>query len=454
MLHDVFHPGKSAAEVPVTADKLSAASVTGDIVALLKRMRTSSPSVEPCLSSRADLPLGAVTPRGSDASKPSFSSSPGSSNRKSSTGVVLDSNPSRTGEVVKVSRKKTSSQQLRKRPRQDAEAIAEEALKGDISFETVHAALEAADIPMTGSRKNVLPEGVEAIQGMVLGLYAYAANLGTSVASERNPWLARPGFAFTSIQVNKNYAARPHVDKNNLGSSLIVGIGDYEGGELWVHDEENGDAVCELKEDISSMYHYRSGVQYRGRDLSIRRQWHEFDGNRLHFTRPFSGTRFSLIYFTCGRFRQAPEEVRCALTSAGFPFSWSDHKLQETLQQKQEEKQRCRELYQAETKEKLRREKEELGHCFARTWNRGWGGDCPHYRQKDGGDFCQAHAKGTWKTHGRTDGPVPEKKQLEMLKWQRILLAKSELPPSPLPMGAVILVKLPGSAQHEAASAS
>ena len=41
-----------------------------------------------------------------------------------------------------------------------------------------------------------------------------------------------PGFAFTSIQVNKNYRSALHVDRNNLGKSMIVGLGDYSKGEL------------------------------------------------------------------------------------------------------------------------------------------------------------------------------------------------------------------------------
>ena len=45
---------------------------------------------------------------------------------------------------------------------------------------------------------------------------------------------------FTSshvVQVNKNYASALHVDKNNRGPSLIVALGDFEGGELWTYDQ-------------------------------------------------------------------------------------------------------------------------------------------------------------------------------------------------------------------------
>ena len=38
-----------------------------------------------------------------------------------------------------------------------------------------------------------------------------------------------------TIQVNINYAARPHVDRNNLGKSLIIGLGGYQAPELIIH---------------------------------------------------------------------------------------------------------------------------------------------------------------------------------------------------------------------------
>ena len=34
-----------------------------------------------------------------------------------------------------------------------------------------------------------------------------------------------PRFPHTTVQLNKNYASRPHVDANNLGPSAIIGLG-------------------------------------------------------------------------------------------------------------------------------------------------------------------------------------------------------------------------------------
>ena len=45
-----------------------------------------------------------------------------------------------------------------------------------------------------------------------------------------------PDFPFSSLQINYNYAAKKHVDGNNIGPSHIISLGDHAGGELWVAD--------------------------------------------------------------------------------------------------------------------------------------------------------------------------------------------------------------------------
>jgi len=84
-----------------------------------------------------------------------------------------------------------------------------------------------------------------------------------------------PGVQFTSIQVNKDYRAALHVDKNNLGPSWIIGLGNYSGGRLWM---DNGSRV--------------------GRAVDIRGRWLEFDGNQPHCVLPFHGRRYTIVYFT------------------------------------------------------------------------------------------------------------------------------------------------------------
>jgi hypothetical protein len=76
---------------------------------------------------------------------------------------------------------------------------------------------------------------------------------------------------FTSIQVNQNMTCAPHKDKGNVGISAIIAFGDYEGGELVVEG---------VKHDIKNKIFL-------------------FDGSaQEHYTAPFTGNRYSLVYHT------------------------------------------------------------------------------------------------------------------------------------------------------------
>jgi len=46
-----------------------------------------------------------------------------------------------------------------------------------------------------------------------------------------------PEHEFDCIMINKNFTCPPHKDKNNIGDSIIIGFGDYAGGELVIEDE-------------------------------------------------------------------------------------------------------------------------------------------------------------------------------------------------------------------------
>ena len=81
-------------------------------------------------------------------------------------------------------------------------------------------------------------------------------------------------FKQSTIAINRNAQFRPHKD-NGAGAgqstSLIVGLGNYTGGELMVE----------------------------GSKKDIRYNPIEFDGwKQRHWTLPFSGERFSLVWFT------------------------------------------------------------------------------------------------------------------------------------------------------------
>lgn len=76
------------------------------------------------------------------------------------------------------------------------------------------------------------------------------------------------------VAINRRASFKPHTDAGaGLGqsTSLIVGLGDYVGGELAVE----------------------------GEPIDIRYKPHSFNGwSQRHWTLPFEGERFSLVYFT------------------------------------------------------------------------------------------------------------------------------------------------------------
>jgi hypothetical protein len=72
----------------------------------------------------------------------------------------------------------------------------------------------------------------------------YKGKVGNSAVTERNPKvfeelkriasIIRPEFTFTSIHINKNLTCPRHKDEKNVGKSMIISIGDYEGSKLMI----------------------------------------------------------------------------------------------------------------------------------------------------------------------------------------------------------------------------
>jgi len=92
------------------------------------------------------------------------------------------------------------------------------------------------------------------------------------------------GWDFQTIQLNHNAKAKKHRDKNNVGKSVIIGIGDYNGGELRVWDKEDD----------------------KHKDYNIKDRPTMFNGALLsHETQPFNNPtdyepgkgRYTIVYF-------------------------------------------------------------------------------------------------------------------------------------------------------------
>eukprot|EP00193_Tetraselmis_chui_P003776 CAMPEP_0177756924 /NCGR_PEP_ID=MMETSP0491_2-20121128/3371_1 /TAXON_ID=63592 /ORGANISM="Tetraselmis chuii, Strain PLY429" /LENGTH=432 /DNA_ID=CAMNT_0019272545 /DNA_START=116 /DNA_END=1414 /DNA_ORIENTATION=- len=176
-----------------------------------------------------------------------------------------------------------------------------------VTEDVVLEALRGVTFPHNTSRRSVMPEGQRYIEAFCLGLVGSRwAQL--SEDTQAAPELCRllcaflkgahgpPGgdtFPFTSIQLNKAYASKRHVDANNMGYSMIIGLGDYEGGLL----------------DVDGLG-----------QLDVRRQWHRFDGNVPHCTTAVGGAgeRFSLIFFTNSSLVHAEGGAVQELQALGF----------------------------------------------------------------------------------------------------------------------------------------
>lgn len=90
-----------------------------------------------------------------------------------------------------------------------------------------------------------------------------------------------PHFAWTTCTININVQCQPHFDKKNVGDTMIVGIGDYTGGELELVDTQ------EL--------------------VDIKEKPYYFNGNKVkHCNAKWEGNRISLMFYTYNLGRFAP----------------------------------------------------------------------------------------------------------------------------------------------------
>ena len=99
-------------------------------------------------------------------------------------------------------------------------------------------------------------------------------------------------FPWTTINVNRNIECKNHIDKNNLGDSIIVGLGDYCGGEFVV---KKGDLPTNfVGSPPPKVPTYREDTKY-----DIKGNFVRFCGKtQYHSTEPFKGERYSIVYFS------------------------------------------------------------------------------------------------------------------------------------------------------------
>ncbi len=84
------------------------------------------------------------------------------------------------------------------------------------------------------------------------------------------------GFECSTAHVNRDFNGVPHVDKNNVGLSWALSLGDFTGGELVIETEDPRVLACH----------------------TTKRRPVIFDGHRPHWVLPYEGRRYSVILYT------------------------------------------------------------------------------------------------------------------------------------------------------------
>ncbi len=148
--------------------------------------------------------------------------------------------------------------------------------------------------PKNYDRKNIFQEGQKCYEGFVLGqVYSWAhasvketgVGMRPSIKHKEKKydriWEITKEIAkdveYTSVQYNKNQKCAKHIDGNNAGVSTIIGLGDYEGGELLI---------------------YYDGENEPPTKVDIKNKFVQFDGRKYyHETADFKGNRFTLVFF-------------------------------------------------------------------------------------------------------------------------------------------------------------
>lgn len=148
----------------------------------------------------------------------------------------------------------------------------------DACIKEVESLLEKTSFKKNYDRKKLCDKGAQIMHlgNIYRPFHGYYETVETSKNTELFEALKKlanlmdPSFPFSTITINKNVLCKPHRDRNNQAGTMIIGLGNYYGGELCVGDEV----------------------------INIRHKPHQFDGAKhTHWTKDWIGDRYSVMYF-------------------------------------------------------------------------------------------------------------------------------------------------------------
>jgi len=212
--------------------------------------------------------------------------------------------------------------------RRVAEAIAKQRLRSGkkITYDDVQEMLEHWGFTENGNRFNVMPDGQKYVYSDTIGaIRARCFGFGSTPPTKRYPdvskllcqWLTdnkpsiKSKFVCTAINLNCNYAGKLHRDQNNEGPSVIRAFGKFKGGRLryYAGDKQKPRPKLETLKPKDAVVH----------DLA--KNTVVFDGTRGHSVEPFTGERYSSVFFTAkGYAKGKPKDVQFLKKQCGFPF--------------------------------------------------------------------------------------------------------------------------------------
>ena len=181
-------------------------------------------------------------------------------------------------------------------------------------------------------RQSVTPGRKDAFS-LVFGLYAHGNFFGCTKDSARYPTVARffneclrrlpesQGARWTSLTVLVNMRGAMHLDAHNSPSTgnLALGLGNYQGGELWVELRDGDPSVPGLPVT------WREVPGKKKVPGQARPTWHSptwFSPKRYHRTLPWTGTRYAIVAFTARSWEEASldGDLRGDLQRLHFPL--------------------------------------------------------------------------------------------------------------------------------------
>eukprot|EP00971_Amphidinium_carterae_P325243 6455421-Amphidinium_carterae.1 len=129
---------------------------------------------------------------------------------------------------------------------------------------------------------------------------------------------SRRSMPYSCIQLTESVPEQglpAHRDAGNVGSSDIIALGQFTGGELWI-SSANGQA--KLPEALKPLHQALPPDCSRGTWHCINHRWLCFDGRAWHSVKPFTGTRTSIIFFNVSGVHSLPAADHRELRRLGF----------------------------------------------------------------------------------------------------------------------------------------